>query len=126
MVLPKRNDLGETLLSKAPHPAFREAIQIWGAGWSSDNLYACIFEHGAQRLRVERITVKDQVSRLFQESIHTIGQIPRDLLHQCFAGLVRASSDVDTPTADVQNEEHVVRATLRRDGGAGSRNRWRA
>jgi hypothetical protein len=79
-------------------------IQIWGAAWKSDNLYARILKHGAERLPVERGTVQDQVPCLFQEAIHAIGQLPRNLLHPGFTRLIGDTCDVDATRTDVDDE----------------------
>jgi hypothetical protein len=104
MSFAERNDSRQTLRPEAQNPPFRVGIQIWASRWQAHDLDTSVLEHRAKCFRVERVTIQDQVSRLFQEAIHTIGQPPGNLLHPDFTRLIGDTRDMDTTRTDVDDE----------------------
>src|SRR5512133_344107 len=73
MLFTEQDDSRQTFGASRVYPALRVRIQIWAARRQAHDLDTRAFEHRSERFRVERIAVKDQVPRLFQKAVHTIG-----------------------------------------------------
>ncbi|HEY5958963.1 MAG TPA: hypothetical protein VIV60_20530 [Polyangiaceae bacterium] len=91
----QRNDAGQTLRPEAQNPSLRVGIQI---GTS-------VLEHRAKCFRLGRVTIEDQVLRLFQETIHAVGQVSSKLLCPGFTRRSGDTRDVDaTRTGGQENQ----------------------
>jgi len=108
VALAERDDVVQTVFANAPDEALRVGVQIGRARRQPKDLDARAGEHAAERLRVERIPVDDEVTLLEEETVDGVGEVPRDLKHPRLAGGVSHTGEGDAPRGDLHHEEDVV------------------
>src|SRR2546426_6334022 len=71
----------QTLPSCATNQAFTKSIQIWGSRRQFDGLDAGGRKNAQKLLRIQRISIVDQITLSREETIHGVRQIPGNLAH---------------------------------------------
>ncbi len=104
----QRDHAGQALRPHGSNESFGVCVQVGAARRQPHHGDACMLEDLAERARVERIAIEDQVPGTAQEAIEGIGEVAGRLLHPCLAGLAGDACDVHAASPDVDDEENEV------------------
>ena len=107
MMLRQRNDLVETLRFDRQHKSLDVSVEIRASAWQSLGFHAGILQHAAKLLRIERITIEDEMACSSKKAVLTVSEIARHLNHPGLIGLMMDSSNLDMPRGKPNHEEHV-------------------
>src|SRR5450432_3292048 len=108
MGLPKWNDPIEAFALDGQDKSLRIGVQVWAPRRQQERLHPCRSQRLPELLRVQRISVEDQVPLCPQESLVSVEQVPRHLLYPLAARIAGQTYDLDHPTRDVYHKQHVV------------------
>src|SRR5664280_1396461 len=81
MALPEDHEVVQTLISYRLYEALRAGVAVGTLCRNGHALDAAGLQERRPCLRVQRVSVVDQIARVAQESIHWIKQVPGNLLH---------------------------------------------
>ena len=108
VALAQRDDLGQTLGFDGTNESLRVSIQIGASHRQLHCLHAGGLEKLPERPCEQRIAIVDEVESSVQESIISIGEIARNLLHPFSVRLRGNPGNLNPASLEVDDEKHEI------------------
>lgn len=105
MSLAEDDEVIEALVPDSPHKSLRVGIAVRAARRNRDALDVARFQQLGPRLRIQWVSVVDQVARVAKKAIHWIEEIACYLHHPRTIGTNPYSSDVHCTRSKLDHEE---------------------
>ncbi len=105
---PEQDHLGQALTFYAEHPALRVGVQVRASCGKLHWLHAGGLKDLVELLGELRVPIAEQVEPRLQKPIVGHGDVASDLCHPSSVGSWRKTSDVNSASGDMDEEEHVV------------------
>ena len=96
----------QTLLFNRPHESLGESVQVRRTRRKRHGLDSRLSENSRERRGVERISILDEVSFLYQDSVFAVGHVSADLLHPKPVRTLRDSSELNAARRKFDEKEN--------------------